>query len=103
MSRFVGPNVAVHRAAQVMHRQHRGSFFVVPPAPVESDEPQVTSLGLEVTRTLTILEAKLTEDVAHYELREGDKVIEDGGIGTIADALLDFAVALEEPGEDPSK
>jgi hypothetical protein len=49
MSRFVGPNVAVHRAAQMMHRQHRGLFFVVPPAPVETDEPQVTSLGGRLT------------------------------------------------------
>jgi hypothetical protein len=99
MSRFVGSNVAVHRAAQVMHRQHRGSFFVVPPAPVETDEPMVTSLGgWEVIRTFTILEAKLGE-VAAYEFRVGDRVFLDGALGTIADALLNFAIALEERGE----
>ncbi len=114
MSRIIGNNATIHRTPQVIRahssvtqqnalligRQRRASFFVVPPAPVEEEQPQVTSLGLEVTRTFTILEAQLAEDVALYELREGDKVLEDRGLGTITDALLGLAIRLEE-GEDP--
>jgi hypothetical protein len=98
-SRIIGNNAAVLRASQVISShsiaqqnalvrrgQRAASFFTVPPAPVE-EQPEVTSLGLEVTRTFTILEAQLTEDVALYELREGDKVLDDRGVGTVTDDL----------------
>ena len=109
-----GNNPAAHRASQVIRQSGSVArqpavmpplrsrlLITVPVAPAEEDQPQVTSMNLEVTKTYTVVEGQVAEDMIQYELRDSDGKVLDRGMGdNLADALLGFAIRLEN-GEDP--
>ena len=115
MSRLIQNNVAVHHVPQVIRShyiaqqnalvrrgQRAGSFFVVPPAPVE-EQPKVTSALQEVTRRYVIQEAQVTEDAVQYELLDADGEVLWSGLGfDRVDGLLKMMIRLVE-GEDPDR
>ena len=105
-------NMAVHHAPQVIRQSatyrspfsylRRGSFILAP-APAEEGqtvEHEVTSLGLEVTRSYTIKESLIGGGLYQFEVAdsEGNPLFTPAA-GDRDDALLEIAVWLTE-GED---
>jgi hypothetical protein len=88
---------STHIAIQQGNRRRRSVIFALPPKTVPPIK--TTSIGLEVTKTFTIHQAKIADGMIQYEVLEDDKVIWSGMGDDPAEGLLKVIIRMVE-GED---